>query len=343
MKKDLSVDSLRGFACLLLVGYHVVGSEPAQGLRVGEDTYLRYLSDSLVYLRMPLFTFLSGYVYALRPLEGDSLAFLLKKVRRLLVPMFVVATLFIGLQMLIPGTNSGYSLHDLYTGNPVAHFWFLWTLMLIFLVLVPLEQSGLSKDRRFFFSFFAGVCMVSLLQFQPTAYFGINGAIYLGPFFLAGVAMHRFGFEHVGTAGKAVVALLALFSIGATQLGLSGIVELNLGRHGIAGFAASMTAVAALFLFRFRSGLLAMIGVFSYSIYLFHVFATAGTRIILERLGLDNLEMHLILGIIVGIGAPIILEKCADHFDTLRVLLLGKRIRGAGPLRYFPLPAGRSS
>ncbi|NJO36948.1 MAG: acyltransferase [Rhizobiales bacterium] len=327
MDKDHSLDSLRGLACVLLVAYHVIGAQPDQGLRVADGSYLRYMNESLLYIRMPLFTFLSGYVYALRPLQGDGVDFALKKLRRLLIPMMVVATLYIIMQMLVPGTNRSYSFMLLYTGHPVAHFWFLESLLLIFLVLIALEQSGVLLTRAAFLLIFAGASLISLLNVQPTLRFSINGAIYLAPYFLAGVAVHRFGFEHAGKAARAALALLALACIGATQLGLSSLAEIDLGRQSPVGFAAGMTSVLALFLFRFRNQVLATIGAYAYTIYLFHVFGTAGTRIVLERLGLSNQEMHLALGIAAGIAAPIVLERLLERYDLPRLLLFGKSMR----------------
>jgi uncharacterized membrane protein YcfT len=85
---NMRIQTLRGLACLLLVLYHVVGDDPGAGLQV-QDGMLRWFNDGLAYLRMPLFTFLSGLVCGMRPFHGDSRAFLLGKARRLLVPLLV--------------------------------------------------------------------------------------------------------------------------------------------------------------------------------------------------------------------------------------------------------------
>lgn len=89
------IETLRGLACFLRVRYHVLGPFPSSGLRVA-DGLVRWFNDGLAYLPMPLFTVLSGLVYGLRPFAtGDSSqAFLLGKVRRLLIPMLVVGTAF---------------------------------------------------------------------------------------------------------------------------------------------------------------------------------------------------------------------------------------------------------
>lgn len=83
--RDTRVDTLRGIACLLLVAYHVIGGEEGRGLDVSSGSFLVWFSDSMAYLRMPLFTFLAGFVFAARPnLSSQTGRFMWGKVRRLL-------------------------------------------------------------------------------------------------------------------------------------------------------------------------------------------------------------------------------------------------------------------
>jgi fucose 4-O-acetylase-like acetyltransferase len=100
----VQIDTIRGLACVLLVAYHVVGSEPSNGLLLADGPY-RLAADLLAYIRMPLFTFLSGYVYAWRPFNGYIHSFLRGKVRRLLIPMVVVGSVFVFARVVTPGTH----------------------------------------------------------------------------------------------------------------------------------------------------------------------------------------------------------------------------------------------
>ena len=67
LNKNLQVETLRGFAIVPVVMGHVIGSASDGGMKVSEDSFLRYLYFTFEYLRMPLFTVISGWVYALRP------------------------------------------------------------------------------------------------------------------------------------------------------------------------------------------------------------------------------------------------------------------------------------
>ena len=136
--KQIQIETLRGLACFLLVAFHVVGDTANSGLKIEEGVF-REINDFLALIRMPLFTFLSGWVYALRPFSGNGLAFLKSKVRRLILPMLVVGTVFAVLQSQIPGANSKTvdwtELHLI----PVAHYWFLESIFTIFLFVMLLE------------------------------------------------------------------------------------------------------------------------------------------------------------------------------------------------------------
>ncbi len=325
MKKDLSVETLKGLACILLVAYHVIGSNSNQGIRVPNDSYLRYINESLLYIRMPLFTFLSGFVYALRPVGVSvALSFLAKKARRLMVPMLVVGTIYIVVQSMVAGTNKSHSLITLFSLLPVAHFWFVESLFVLFLVIVPLELSGVLKHRGGFAVVFLVACVLYVLPFMPTPFLSMNGTVYLAPFFLTGVAIHRFSLDTLPAASKYTVAACAFVFLVISQLNLNGILNMELGKQTAIGLAIGITICPTLYFFRFSNKWLGRIGYYSYSIYLFHVFGTAGARIILERLGMHVTELHALVGLVAGITMPMLLEFLLARYHLPALLFFGK-------------------
>lgn len=93
---------LRGLTCILLVAYHVVGI-PGAGMQVADGSIYRYAADSFELINMPLFTLISGLVYALNPAWVEMHAiFFLKKLRRLGFPFLVVSALCYFLQTRAP-------------------------------------------------------------------------------------------------------------------------------------------------------------------------------------------------------------------------------------------------
>ena len=81
-----------------------IGNDPTSGLEVPADSYWRFFADFFIYFRMPLFAFISGYVYASKPFAGQASRFLAGKTRRLLLPLFIVGTSFALVEWLVPGT-----------------------------------------------------------------------------------------------------------------------------------------------------------------------------------------------------------------------------------------------
>jgi hypothetical protein len=143
-KWDEGTETLRGIAILLMTAGHVIGDTGSAGMQVADDSAWRHFYVSLQFLRMPLFTVISGYVYAIRPVEaGVAGTFLRRKLRRLLIPMVTVGTAFFLLRMLLPTHHPG-QLSDIWRIYlyPYAHFWYLQALLLVFVVVVPLERLG---------------------------------------------------------------------------------------------------------------------------------------------------------------------------------------------------------
>lgn len=334
MKRSMEIDTLRGIACILLVFFHTVGSTPAEGLRVTDGHWLQQFNEILVYFRMPLFSFISGYVYAFRPYQGDPRGFMKGKVRRLLLPVLTVGTIYAIVQALTPGANASVQNWWLLHIRPVGHFWFLEALFIIFLVVILLEHlKALSTLTGFVLVWAVSALLFALPEF--TNYFGTRGALYLMPFFLAGLACKRFEIDGFGPrlvsslallAGLAVVLLLPAYMDSVAALGAA------------ASLAIGVSAGVLLLRSGWRSGLLAYIGAYSFAIYLLHVFFTAGSRIFLNAAGVGDVHVLLVPGLIAGIVGPIICAQIIGRSDTLNLWLLGS----TSPVKTAPILKPRS-
>lgn len=318
-KRDPKIETLRGLACVLLVAFHVVGDTKNSGLTLSSGL-LREMNDLLALIRMPLFTFISGYVYAYRPYSAPWQPYVAGKARRLLIPMLIVGTLFAIIQSAIPGTNARvenwYLLHII----PHAHFWFLESLFLVFLVLIPLENAAILKTRSGLLCTLIAASGLFLAAPQ-FPYFGVSGAIYLFPFFLCGLYFSRFSQRSIDFS-KLALPLLTLVLLVIVYLFPN---EVDHSRHSVAALVIGLLGCTALLQQGWENSLLARIGQYSYSIYLYHVFFSAGSRILTRSFQQTPIEVLFVVGLICGILGPIVVDHFFSRTQPTKVLLLGKR------------------
>lgn len=331
---NLRIETLRGLACLLLVVCHVIGADVSLGLRVA-DGVVRWVNDGLAYLRMPLFTFLSGLVYGLRPFAGDSRGFLRGKAIRLLLPMLFVGTAFALLQSLTPGANSNFGPWYLIHVQPVAHFWFVESLFWVFVVVWALERWQL-MSRPAGMVAVLGLSAVVYLTNWGVAWFGLDGAIYLAPYFLAGLAVTRF--QLTARVCNMGIGLGLLMLAVACMWGL-GMPVPNPDRRTPLFLATGLALVLWTLSWGWTNPSLSRIGRYAYAIFLFHVFFTAAMRIALERIGVRDVGLHILLGTVAGLAGPILLERWIARFKIPALLLLGKPLRHSQPNGHPAAPA----
>lgn len=276
------------------------------------------------YVRMPLFTFLSGYVYAAFPVNWGSLpSFLHKKALRLLVPMVVVAPIFLMTKMYAPGVHdrSVTEVEPFFLLYPYEHFWYLQALMLVFIAIAVLEASGLLASLAATFTILALAGIAFDFRLVAPEFFSFSKALYLFPYFIAGLMLARFGVA-TRAASLGPITLFALYE--GVALALGGQTDIDSGLYLLVGCAAAIALVRWTPPF----GPLSWVGGYSYTIYLYHVFGYSAARVVLQRVGATDLWALFLLTLAAGIVLSI-----AFHLLVYRVPLLRRALLGVRPRR----------
>jgi glucan biosynthesis protein C len=323
------VQAARGVACVLLVAFHVIGSQDASGLQVAPDSGYRIFANLLTHVRMPLFTFLSGFVYAYRPVGRAELGpFALKKLRRLYLPMIFAATVFFFGHMLardgVPPTRIA-EIWRIYVLS-YEHFWFLQGLMIVFALSLLLESlRALATFSRYLVALIGSLLLFFYEPLEGIALFSFSQAVYLLPFFLLGIGANRF--REFFFSPAMLVATIAAFLAG---LGVQAQDVLEL--HGDTQERRSMLALtigfsATLLAIRWlpRPRLLTQIGGYSFVIYLYHPLFAAAVRIAAGSSEALPLSAVFWAGLAAGIAGPIAIELLARRYRVSRILVLGQR------------------
>ena len=306
---------MRGVACVLLVSFHALGE-----LRLTQPHALDRLAQIYAFLgivRMPLFIFLSGYVYALRPLrDGSRSAFLVGKARRLLLPLAFVTTLLVVARELFGRGRDG-SIVAIWWAEIVApsyHLWYLEALVLIFIAIAAgagkLLRSGAGTA-----ALLAAIGVGAALGLTEVRAFSIGAATLLMPFFILGVLAARFRDRPIGGA---VLAAAALVLAATAILWWHGI-----GTDGLPRYAASIAALLSVFVLVPRIGPVAALGRRSMAIYLYHfvvivAFAprlAGGPALVLAQL------------MVLALFLPVAVELAAERFAPVLLPMLGGRAR----------------
>ena len=330
-KKNLNVETLRGLAVILVVFGHMIGYSSTGGMRVSDDSVFRYMYFLLEYIRLPLFTVISGWVYANKPVGlGYQSKFVKGKFRRLIVPMLVVSTLLFLFRMVIPGTNTKPAIQDLPRNLflPYDVYWYLFSLFIIFIAISLLDTTAFFRKVQGWFTTL--VCAFLVLFLSETFMdpvpnvFSFKGAIYLFPFFLLGMGIYRYDALMLNEKITVFLAVAFAITVVIQQLIWFGYMPMQ-ERHSILGLTQGICGVLLLFRLKLKNNLLIWIGGYAYGIFLFHVFFTGGSRIVLERVGIENQFAILALGVINAILFSILAEVVMKKSNLLRYYFLGLR------------------
>ena len=330
--KDLSIETLRGIAIILVVMGHVIGSKSDGGMRVADDSFLRHVYFTFQYLRMPLFTVISGWVYALLPVaHGNVSYFTIKKIRRIILPLFFVGGSYYIIQSLVPGTNFSYPVTEIWRilVFPYTFYWYLQALFIVFLIIAVVDSQKLAER----FSHWLIIFFISILllfardKFIPETfpnYFGFKGGIYLLPFFIIGVGIKRFNsfFSNKYLIWTLSVILFAALTI--QQLVWYKIINLELSASSGLGLIIGVVGTIIFLRIHLKLDSMAWMGNFAYTIYLFHSFGTSGGRIFLHKLGIFNTSVVFMTSLALGLFLPILIEPLLNRFGITRLLFLGR-------------------
>ncbi|GGE38677.1 hypothetical protein GCM10011360_28060 [Primorskyibacter flagellatus] len=322
----IRTDTLRGIACIGVVLFHVAGNTETAGLRLSDDHWLRLFNAVFADIRMPLFAFLSGYVFlsvTRRTGQEPPWSALRTKARRLLLPMACVGSLF---WMMQGGGGPGWpGLLVL----PHAHFWFLQA---IFLVMSALLLTGFLSGGRHVPAALAlgAVCALAWCGVLPRPevnVFSVIEATYLGLFFCTGFLCAARPEPFTGRAGGHIAGAVALSAAVLAGAGLTFLPEIVPGAVlRPVRLMIGLSGVLGLLALGLRSPLAAKLGRHAYAVFLFHVFFTAGTRETIQAVmpGIPA-EAIILPGLVAGLAGPVLLEKGLLRVPVLRMMMLGIR------------------
>ena len=342
--RETWIDYARGIAIILVLYRHVFEGIKGAGLSLQGYSYLENFNIMFFSFRMPLFFIVSGVFVANSLKKRGVQSFIATKARTILYPYFLWGALQITLQLAFsryvnkPPEPKDY-LYLLYLPREIEQFWYLYALfnvsVLYVLIKVKLKFTTTLNIALGFILFY-----ISAILHQKGIHLWFLGDIlhyYL--FYAIGDGISRFirdrNYLQYLESWKTLTAMLLPFIV--TQIYfLWENLEYKKGHDDITAqkfefvefFQPLSFLVIALvgcafiinLSFVFQKNRLVnwlhKLGSYSLYIYVAHVIVLAATRVLMTRfLGVNNVPVLLISGIIAGLLIPIILYKIAARLN----------------------------
>jgi fucose 4-O-acetylase-like acetyltransferase len=319
------IDFAKGIGIILVVVGHAGRGLSNAG--IPDEGGLLPLIDHAIYaFHMPLFFVLAGVTFGMRPPVNIQPA-LIKRSWRIFYALVVWTYAFLFMQALAgDASNAGTTWENVLVWPlpPFAHFWFLWALLLNMVVFAVLRLAlrPTMSDLKFWSVAFAATGVANFIVSMPDALIPfLTPALNYSLAFAVGGLIGASSL--IRTVPSWPVATLAAASF---ALCLWTWVYISPSLHYVMGgsFLALLLIVPLVTLSN-RYGqskwarFLVFLGMISLAIYVMHTMFSALIRIVLLKGGTDDLTLHLVLGISIGIIGPLLVYLGARRFGLLRI------------------------
>ena len=303
------VDYAKAIGIILVVYGHVARGLYNAGINF--PVYLYQITNSVIYsFHMPLFFFLAGLFFYNSFSKKGSKKLIFSKIDTIFYPYVIWSILQGTIEIVLSSyTNANASPSEVLSllWSPRAHFWFLYALLSIFVVLSVLYSV---ISRRFTIPIF--LCSLALYLFpsllpQGLIFGYISNNIV---FFVLGIIFTLY-FRQVHFSSWVAFSCLAVSFVVAQWI-FHSYLSLTYTDQGIESFLLACISIAFVVSISLRFSrvdykFFAYIGASSMGIYLMHILAGSGSRVILSKaFGVESVVTHLVVGCLVGVILPIV-------------------------------------
>lgn len=308
------IDNTRGVAIFIVVFCHVCIGLSRRGIdwypELGQLFY--QMGDNF---GSQIFFFLTGLFTERSLRKRGKKDFILNKIETVVYPYVVFSLLQGSIEAALSRyTNMKISFSEVLTLfiMPRAQFWFLFALFLC-LVVITVFYSNRFQTRHIAIGFALSVAAYLATPRwydPPQAALVTHNLVYI----VAGMLYARFDNFTVRPAALAVVAVIAFACNLWASLHPDYLQYRTLTLFIAFGCIAGSAGLGAL-IARTRIRVVEFFGKLSMEIYVLHILACAGCRMVLENFfGTRNWGIHLVLGIAAGLIVPVVLYRLAMRY-----------------------------
>lgn len=310
------VDYAKALGILLVVYGHVARGVYNAGIAIPNSFY--EVTDSVIYsFHMPLFFFLSGLFFKNSLSKRGGLNLTFSKIDTIFYPFVLWSILQGSIEVFLSNyTNGNLTFTEVFAflWEPRGQFWFLYALFLFF-IFTTLLFFCLKKILP------SSVNQLYLLLFI------LSIALYLNQSLLPGIALFRYIPDNLvyfifgivfslyykeGLLSKLPQLSLITFMFVVLQIIFHSVLDMNYSDKGILSLLLGLISILfivslSLCMAKNPNRMIIHIGTASMAIYLMHILAGSGARVILKSfLSIDSYIIHLSLGFTAALLAPLL-------------------------------------
>ena len=302
-KREVWVDYIKMIACFLVLLGHLLQSLVSANI-FPENIYHEWFDRTIYYFHVPLFFICSGYLYQRygKVVDGKSwFKNIINKTIALGIPYFVFSFLTWLLKSFFSSyTNSeAGSLSDILFLHPTQQYWYLYVLLFLFIITPRVHtKKGI-------------LTLITISLLLKLMYVLWENALIWKTFLIYGICNYEIWF---------VLGVLLSF------IGAETIQKRILG--GLLGIGFLMISVLVYYYYnawlQFGMGLIACSSIFmlmvncrehkwmtkisryTMPVYLMHTIFAAGSRACLQKIGINSVAIHVIIGLFACTVGPII-------------------------------------
>ncbi|MFH2122660.1 MAG: acyltransferase [Pseudomonadota bacterium] len=313
------VDYAKGIGIILVAYAHLLSSGYHAKLAIPDVFF--HLSDSIIYsFHMPLFFFLAGLFVDQSYTKRGPGSFFVNKLITIAYPYFVWSFLQVGVELFF----SRHSQRGIMPADflaipylPWSQFWFLYALLLMFTSYTVVQYFGRFQVTVMIL----GACAIFLEPFS-TEIMALHGFSTGFLFFVFGVLGKKYlwRFERYRIPGIITCILLLILTGGGYFIFTNLISPMRLTNGAHPFLFLFLAGVGIFFCIGLAQHLdkqkccrvIKTLGRYSLQIYLVHMLAGVGARIVLwDFFHIQSPLVHMIVGMGAGLSVPIILYKIA--------------------------------
>jgi len=312
----ISLDIAKAICIILIVVGHYIPDNSPQ--------WYRLIHDMIYTFHMPLFMFASGYVYIATKKDIGYGSFLIKKIKRLMIPYITTSIMVISIKMLMQG---GLSVEDpvtwrsylkmFYLPEAGDFLWFIWALWWMF-VLLPLFKTKGSRTILFLICLIIHYIPMTLpKEFCITQCKNMLVFFTLGIFAFENTYMFKFIKEYsINKVTLAIVTFVICEYLYFSTIGsdlLRTTLKILLPYIGIF-FIIEISKFICKYCKIDKNHILMIVSMSSYIIYLFHTTFEGFAKVVFRKFPLDSNLWYVFLPeaiavIAMGIIIPILLHR----------------------------------